>query len=173
MVKLILETLKMGQNFITPEGNIIFSTQLEIEEWNRMNKINLRKISRRYNKLFEEFVQYIIDRKEPNNSNETKVYKALTKNPTRTNPERDAKGNVDYGKMGNGSGDNKKKKGSRNKNKDNSSDEDDFDEKLEVIKDILVLHNIKNTFTLYNYLRTPMRMIKMMMKMKMMMINLV
>ena len=70
--------------------------------------------------------------------------------------------------MGNGSGDNKKKKGNRNKNNDNSSDEDDFDE---VIKDILVLHNIKNTFTLYNYLRTPMRMIKMMMKMKM--INLV
>jgi Mor family transcriptional regulator len=108
MVKSILDTLKQGENYITPEGNIIFSTQLEIEEWNRMNKINLRKISRRYNKLFEEFVQYIIDRKEPNNSNETKVYKALTKNPTRTNPERDAKGIVDYGKMGNGSGDKKK-----------------------------------------------------------------
>ena len=39
-VKLILETLKSGNDFVTPEGNIIVSTPHEIEEWQGAYKGN-------------------------------------------------------------------------------------------------------------------------------------
>jgi hypothetical protein len=168
MVRLIYDTLKSGLDFKTVEGVTIVSSPEETEKWKEQNKTSQRKINRRYTKLYDEFVLFLDEKRTVT----TKVYYPLTKKPTKTNPQRDAKGNVDYSKMGGSGGDNKKKKGNRNKNKDNSSD-DDFDEKLEVIKDILVLHNIKNTFTLYNYLRTPMRIIKIKKMMKMKMINLV
>ena len=55
MVQKIHGSLLKGEDFTTPEGNIIPSTSDEIDRWHQQRKKYTQMLNRRYNKLCEEF----------------------------------------------------------------------------------------------------------------------
>jgi len=138
MVQKIHGSLLKGEDFTTPEGNIIPSTSDEIDRWHQQRKKYTQMLNRRYNKLCEEFEEYLKFRS--GHVTNKRVYTALVKIPTKQNPGRDAKAKAlleGFKGMSSSNPDGKKRKTGK------KEDSNDPDESSMVI---IVLINFNKTF---------------------------